>query len=372
MGVRRYANLRDTPEALTSGVWAIIGEFGGPIHAWEAAVVHPCEGVCVIPLMGTRTRPEGWTVPAADSWESSLTENGFHRRVEKIQQLIRTGELEQVNLCRVLSTPTPRPPAAKVIHDRLTARHPAPHSGWFDFPGAPRSSDPQSSDLGSNGPDRGGCGARGFAAGAWLVSASPELSLRVAGGNVRSSPIKGTARTREELLEKDYVENRLVTQALRQYLQEVCTDVRETRSCAVEDHPGLVQLVSTVDGRLRRDPAKDVAAWREILALLDPPLSVAGVPKHSALRTIAATEPTARGPYCGSSGWIDVDTGSCALGVTIRSFWWEAGRLKFGTGAGITSGSSPAIEWDETELKAQRLLQILATHSPPETSPTVD
>jgi para-aminobenzoate synthetase component 1 len=44
--------------------------------------------------------------------------------------------------------------------------------------------------------------------------------------------------------------------------------------------------------------------------------------------------------------------------VAIRTFWVEAGRLHLGTGGGITWGSTPAGEWDETELKARRLLAV--------------
>jgi len=46
------------------------------------------------------------------------------------------------------------------------------------------------------------------------------------------------------------------------------------------------------------------------------------------------------------------------LAVGIRTFWLAGGALHFGTGAGITWGSDPAREWEETELKARRLLGI--------------
>jgi para-aminobenzoate synthetase component 1 len=46
------------------------------------------------------------------------------------------------------------------------------------------------------------------------------------------------------------------------------------------------------------------------------------------------------------------------LNVAIRTFWHEGGRLHFGTGGGITWGSDPRAEWEETELKARRLLRV--------------
>jgi para-aminobenzoate synthetase component 1 len=109
--------------------------------------------------------------------------------------------------------------------------------------------------------------------------------------------------------------------------------------------------VSTVSAEL-----VDGAGWPEILSATFPPGSVSGAPKYAALGVIAELEPVPRGPYCGAIGWVDASQRTARLAVGIRSFWWEAGLLHFGTGAGITWASDPDAEWDETELKAHRLL----------------
>ncbi|MEY4888345.1 MAG: hypothetical protein RL237_408, partial [Actinomycetota bacterium] len=45
--------------------------------------------------------------------------------------------------------------------------------------------------------------------------------------------------------------------------------------------------------------------------------------------------------------------------VGIRIFWSLAdGQINFGTGAGITYQSDPTSEWEETALKAARLIAI--------------
>jgi para-aminobenzoate synthetase component 1 len=45
--------------------------------------------------------------------------------------------------------------------------------------------------------------------------------------------------------------------------------------------------------------------------------------------------------------------------VGIRIFWSvEDGKINFGTGAGITWQSDPNSEWEETQLKAKRLIAI--------------
>jgi para-aminobenzoate synthetase component 1 len=85
---------------------------------------------------------------------------------------------------------------------------------------------------------------------------------------------------------------------------------------------------------------------------------VTGAPKLSALDHIARLEPVERGVYCGAVGWVDADRRVGELNVAIRTFWMEAGELHFGTGGGITWDSTPEGEWEETELKARRLLRV--------------
>jgi para-aminobenzoate synthetase component 1 len=65
-----------------------------------------------------------------------------------------------------------------------------------------------------------------------------------------------------------------------------------------------------------------------------------------------------RGAYCGALGWVDADTRTADLAVAIRTFARADGMLTFGTGAGITWGSDPEAEWQETELKAAHLLGL--------------
>jgi len=121
----------------------------------------------------------------------------------------------------------------------------------------------------------------------------------------------------------------------------------------VEQHPGLVHLVSTVEGRMRPG-----AGWADAIAATFPPGSVTGAPKEAALAVIGALEPVPRGVYCGAVGWVDADRRRGDLNVAIRTFWIEDGWLHLGTGGGITIDSDPEGEWQETELKARNLLRV--------------
>jgi para-aminobenzoate synthetase/4-amino-4-deoxychorismate lyase len=200
-----------------------------------------------------------------------------------------------------------------------------------------------------------------------LASFSPELFLRRAGSTVRSSPIKGTASRPADItaaslehdqLErsaKDRAENVMIVDLVRNDLGRVCEfgSVHVPSLCAVESHPGLCHLVSTVRGRLRSG-----CGWPDVIEATFPPGSVTGAPKLAAIEHIHALEPVDRGLYCGAIGWVDADTHRGELNVAIRTFWFDDGRLHFGTGGAITWDSTPAGEWEETALKARRLVRV--------------
>ncbi|MFF1705598.1 chorismate-binding protein [Streptomyces sp. NPDC058252] len=310
------------PAALDStGFWAVSADFEGRLTCARFQDVR--QEPVPAPVPGR------WRGPAADDWKSSLDRAAYTAGVRRIREHIAAGEVYQANLCRVLSARVA--PDADV--DELTALlargNPAPYAGTIRLP----------------------------AHAVEIATASPELFLRRDGRVVESGPIKGTGRTEADLLEKDYAENVMIVDLVRNDIGRVCVggSVTVPDLCVVEKHPGLVHLVSSVHGELRAD-----AAWPELLAAAFPPGSVTGAPKSSALRIIEALETAPRGPYCGGIGWVDADRGTGELAVGIRTFWIDRdeGVLRFGTGAGITWGSDPEGEWRETELKASRLLAV--------------
>ncbi len=275
-----------------------------------------------------------WIGPPASAWVSSLDRDAYVEAVDAVREHIAAGTVYQANVCRVMRAPLPAAasdgdtaPDLIGLADRLAAGNPAPYSGVLSLPEA---------DVN-------------------VVTASPELFLSRDGDLVESRPIKGTARTADGMLAKDEAENVMIVDLVRNDLGRVCEvgSVEVPSMLSFEQHPGLVHLVSTVRGRLRRD-----VGWSQLLAATFPPGSVTGAPKSSALTVIDSLETSQRGPYCGAIGWVDGDTRTAALAVGIRTFWVSDGMLCFGTGAGITWGSDPAAEWDETELKASRLVAL--------------
>lgn len=318
---RDLVELSEDPDCLdTSGRWAVVQTYEGSL-------------TCARFATWSRSGPEHvagpFIGPGARTWQTSLDRLGYTGAVEQVKDLIGRGEVYQANVCRVLSAPMPHREQADLggLFARLATRHPAPQAGFLRFPGLQ------------------------------VASASPELFLsRDAEGWLRTRPIKGTGRVESDLLPKDEAENVMIVDLMRNDLARICEpgSVQVPALLEVERHPGLVHLVSQVRGRLRAG-----TTWRHILAATTPPGSVSGAPKSSAVRILRRLEPVPRGPYCGVLGWVDADRGVAELAVGIRTFWsGDDAVLRFGTGAGITWGSQADREWEETELKAGRLLAL--------------
>ena len=312
---------------------------------WAVAIPYSGDPVCARFADWSSTVPDGmtgpWRGPREDAWTSSLDEARYRWAVEQVRQEIAAGSVYQANLCRILTAELPDPSAADVagLHALLRAGNPAPFGGFLRLP---------DQDV-------------------HIASASPELFLEVRGHGservVRSGPIKGTGRTSADLTPKDEAENVMIVDLVRNDLSRVSAvgSVTVPELLHVQQHPGLVHLVSYVEGTLRPD-----AGWPQLLEAAFPPGSVTGAPKYSALRLIDRLEPAPRSFYCGAFGWIDADIGEAEMAVAIRTFWRTGTSLRFGTGAGITWGSDPAAEWRETVLKASRLVRVAAGSWPVE------
>jgi para-aminobenzoate synthetase component 1 len=316
----------DALEALDAqGFWAVVMTFEGALTAVRFADVRRGEPVA----------PSASWTGLDDAWRSSLDADAYRASVTEIRERIAAGTVYQANLCRVLEHDLDESADLDGLDALLRKGNPAPYAGRI----------------------------RVAAAGLDVVSASPERFLSRSGERLVSSPIKGTATTADRLLPKDVAENVMIVDLVRNDLSRVCHEgtVDVEALCAVEPHPGLVHLVSTVAGRLRPG-----VGWAGILDATFPPGSVSGAPKSSALRTIRDLESVPRGPYCGAVGWVDADRDEAELAVGIRTFWAERDAhglrvLRFGTGAGITWGSDPDAEWAETQLKASRLVGLTAS-----------
>jgi para-aminobenzoate synthetase component 1 len=274
--------------------------------------------------------------PGPDELTSNFSERGYLRAVQRVIEYILAGDVFQVNLAQRLLHPARSDSVS--LYLRLRRRNPAPFAGYFDL-----------GDF-------------------QIVSASPERFLRVDNRSVESRPIKGTRpRTGDpeadraagqELRqsEKDRAENVMIVDLLRNDLARVCRpqSVHVSQLCGLETYQYVQHLVSSVRGELR-----DECTPVDLIRAAFPGGSITGAPKVRAMEIIAELEPTARGAYCGSLGYLGFD-GSLDLSILIRTItaghgWWQAPA-----GGGIVAQSDPRQEYEETWHKAEGLIRALA------------
>ncbi len=266
---------------------------------------------------------------------SNLQRDEFIAAVERAQQFIRAGDIYQVNLSQRLTVESDS--TGWEIFQKLAAVSPAPFSAFLD--------------------------AGDFQ----IASSSPEQFLRMSGAHIVTRPIKGTRpraadATRDAQLAyelqtsaKELAELVMITDLLRNDLGRVCEfgSVQVPELAQLEKFAQVQHLVSTVEGRLRSDVTHFAA-----LAACFPGGSITGAPKFRAMEIIDELEPVARGPYCGSHGYLGFNRES-QLSITIRTAVCAAGKIHFNVGAGIVADSMPAAEYEETLAKAAGFLAAL-------------
>ena len=132
----------------------------------------------------------------------------------------------------------------------------------------------------------------------------------------------------------------MIVDLMRNDLSRVCDDesVHVQQLCELERYEFVQHLVSVVRGQLLDD-----MTIVDLLKVCFPGGSVTGAPKIEAMRTISRMEPTHRGPYCGSIGYISCG-GDADFNILIRT---------------ITAGSLPAAEEAETWAKAKGMLRAV-------------
>jgi len=313
-----------------------IGEAGsGKREAWAAARLSWVRAhLPGTPAPPAPARPR----PPLTALTSNFTREEFVAAVARVRDYILAGDIFQANLAQRFRAPLAETPLE--FYRRLRQASPAPFSAFLD------------------------CGD--FA----VASVSPERFLRVAPATraVETRPIKGTrprgatpaadeALARELTASpKDRAENVMIVDLLRNDLSRVCRpgSVRVPELCALERHPTVHHLVSTVTGELA--PDRDVV---DLLAACLPGGSITGAPKVRAMQIIAEIERARRGVYCGAIGYLSV-TGALDTSVAIRTAVARDGTVVFHAGAGIVADSDPAAEYQETLDKAAAFAGALA------------
>ena len=267
---------------------------------------------------------------------SDLSRDQFLEMIATAVEYIHSGDIFQTNLSQRLLTPASC--SSIELYRRMRQKNPAPFSSYFDF----------------------GDGQ--------IISASPERLVSLSDRQIETRPIKGTRKrtgfpevdlnVSQELTdsEKDRAENVMIVDLMRNDLSKVAEadSVLVEKLCGIESYEKVLHLVSVVHARLR-----DECDCVDLLEAVFPGGSITGAPKIRAMEIIAELEPTVRGPYCGSLGYINHD-GDMDFNIMIRTITAKGGWWQIPVGGGIVSDSDPQAEYEETWTKAVGMLKAVS------------
>jgi len=207
-----------------------------------------------------------------------------------------------------------------------------------------------------------------------LVGASPEMFVRVEGNRVETCPIAGTARrTGDPLRDADSIRE-LLNSTKEESELTMCSDVdRNDKSRVaipgsvrvigrrlIESYAGVFHTVDHVEGTLAPGFDSLDAFLTHMWAV-----TVIGAPKKAAAQAIENLEKDARGWYGGAVGMLSLN-GDINTGILIRTVHLKGGRARYGVGATLLYDSVPALEEEETRMKATGFFRCL--NAPPATS----
>ncbi|WP_411968038.1 aminodeoxychorismate synthase, component I [Haloferax sp. YSSS75] len=296
------------------------------------------ERATALALDAVEGTPKPVTAPVATNeaeFESECGRDEFADRVRAAKQYIRDGDTFQANLSQRLVAPAAVHPVD--AYAALRAVNPAPYSGLLELPGLD------------------------------LVSASPELLLRIDGDRLVTEPIAGTrprgsTPEEDEALEadlttdeKERAEHAMLVDLERNDLGKVSeygsVEVAEYRR--VDRYSEVMHLVSLVEGRRREG-----TTLADAIAAVFPGGTITGAPKPRTMEIIEELESTRRGPYTGSMFAVGFDD-SAVLNIVIRTLVRFHDEYHLRVGAGIVHDSDPDSEYDETLAKARALITAI-------------
>lgn len=201
----------------------------------------------------------------------------------------------------------------------------------------------------------------------YLVGASPEMFVRVAGRRVETCPISGTIKRGDDAIadaeqiirllnsKKDESELTMCSDVDRNDKSRVCEpgSVRVIGRRQIEMYSRLIHTVDHIEGRLREDMDAFDAFLSHAWAV-----TVTGAPKLWAMRFIEQNEKSPRAWYGGAIGMVHFN-GDLNTGLTLRTIRIKDGIAEVRAGATLLFDSNPEEEEAETELKASAMLSAI-------------
>jgi menaquinone-specific isochorismate synthase len=199
-----------------------------------------------------------------------------------------------------------------------------------------------------------------------FMGASPELLIRRSGAGASTVALAGSTRRSsdpavddhlgEQLLrsDKNRREQRIVAERIVHKLRPHAVWVETAAEPEVIKVANIQHLATPILAQLAESHSAVGLA-----GILHPTPAVGGEPWPEAKQAIADLERMDRGWYAGPVGWMDA-TEDGEFCVALRSALLRDREARLFAGVGVVAGSDPAAELEETEVKLQALLPLLA------------
>ncbi|MDO9000155.1 MAG: anthranilate synthase component I family protein [Bacteroidota bacterium] len=183
-----------------------------------------------------------------------------------------------------------------------------------------------------------------------LIGSSPEAQLIIKNNKAQINPIAGTyKRTGNDLEDianakklvedkKENAEHMMLVDLARNDLSKYCSNVAPKYIKQIQLYSHVIHLVSKIEGELKPN-----VQLYDVLANSSPAGTLSGAPKYRALELINKYEPTSRGYYGGSIGFIS-NKNELNHAIMIRTFLSKDNVLYYQAGAGIVNASNPESE----------------------------
>ena len=268
--------------------------------------------------------------------EFSTTQETFEDWVSSIRDYILQGDVMQVVPSQRMTAPFTQSPLT--LYRALRNLNPSPYLYFVDLGGFQ------------------------------IVGSSPEILVRLEGGEVTVRPIagtrkRGTSAEEDEALEADLLSDRkeiaehlMLIDLGRNDVGRVAKagSVALTEQMVVERYSHVMHIVSNVTAAVR----DDILAIDALKATL-PAGTLSGAPKLRAMEIIDELEPVKRGIYGGAVGYVSW-AGEMDTAIAIRTALIMDQRVIVQAGAGVVADSIPTSEWEETLNKARAMLRAIA------------
>ena len=202
--------------------------------------------------------------------------------------------------------------------------------------------------------------------GSTILGAAPETVATLRDGVFHATAVAGSIRRGETVREQAELAARLLASDKDRVEQRIALDDMVARLEAVahqirtDPQPHVLTLarIQHLETEIRASVPPDVGIL-DLLRLLHPTPAVCGLPRDSAMAFLGEAEPFERGWYAGPVGFFDAEGNgifvpALRMGVATGSGW------RLFAGAGIVEGSVPALEWEETAIKFEPMLEALA------------